>query len=68
MKENNLFFQERINLDELYLSFMELKNQLNFTDSIDKINYLINSFKCCIQHNRNYNYESKIHNNKRLLQ
>jgi hypothetical protein len=68
MKENNLTFQERINLEELFLSFMELKNQMSFTDSIDKINYLINSFKCCIQHNRNNNYECKIVINTRLLQ
>ena len=52
MKENNLSFQERIDLDEIYNSFNFLKTGMNFTDSIDKINYLINSFKCCIQHNR----------------
>ena len=57
MKENNLTFQERIDLDEIFNSFNSIKNLINYTDYIDKINYLINSFKCCIQHNQNYNNE-----------
>jgi len=50
MRENNLDFQDRIDFEELYLSFINLRNIISFSDHIEKINFLLNSFKCYIQH------------------
>jgi Ca2+-binding EF-hand superfamily protein len=50
MKENNLSLNERYDIDEITSEFKEFKEMVNFTKSVDKINKLINSFKCWIQH------------------
>ena len=50
MKDNNLSFTDRFDFNEICRQFESIKGCLNFTDKIDKINALINSFKCWIQH------------------
>ena len=50
MKDNNLSFTERFSFDEIYSQFLSIKDCLNFTDKIEKINILINCFKCWVQH------------------
>ena len=50
IKENNLEFQDRIDFDEMFISFSKLKNLVNFTGQTERINFLINSLKCWLQH------------------
>lgn len=59
MKENNLSLNERYDIEEITCEFKEYMEMVNFTKSEEKINKLINSFKCWIQHfyHQNQNHQ-----------